>query len=103
MKFSALITFYTVVAVNAWRSECDTSNWTVGQTVKTYSGSVTGHAAANDSTVSEYLGIPYAQAPVGLLRWAPPLPYFNTAAINGSSFVSSLSQTSNRWPRADRN
>lgn len=42
------------------------------QYVHTQNGVVKGHNAANRSTVSEYLGLPYAQAPVGNLRFAPP-------------------------------
>ena len=47
------------------------SNWTIGQTVVTTSGSVAGHIASNQSAVSEYLGTSYAQAPAGTLRFAP--------------------------------
>jgi cholinesterase len=65
------------------------TSWTVGQIVKTSSGSVSGHAAKNNSGVSEYLGIPYAQAPVGDLRFAAPVAFNGTAALNGSSFVGS--------------
>jgi cholinesterase len=63
------------------------SNWTVGQTVQTSSGSVQGHAASNATGVSEYLGIPYAQPPVGELRWAAPQNFTGTSTINGTNFV----------------
>jgi hypothetical protein len=66
------------------------ANWTVGQTVKTSSGPVSGHPATNDSDVSEYLGIPFGQAPVGDLRFAAPIAFNGTAPLNGSSFVSLL-------------
>lgn len=62
-------------------------NWTVGQTVQTSSGPVIGHAAPNATEVSEYLGIRYAQPPLGSLRYAAPLPYTGTATINASDFV----------------
>ena len=65
------------------------SNWTVGQTVQTQSGPVTGHAASNDSQVSEYLGIPFGQAPIGDLRFVAPVKFNGTGPINGSAFVSS--------------
>jgi len=64
-------------------------NFTVGQVVETSSGPVAGHAAATDSEVSEYLGIPYAQAPVGDLRFAAPLKYTGSSTLNGSTFVGS--------------
>lgn len=63
-------------------------NWTVGQIVNTTSGPVAGHAASNYTGVSEYLGIPYAQPPIGDLRWQAPVEYTGTAPINGTSFVS---------------
>lgn len=63
------------------------SNWTVGQTVHTESGPIVGHAAPNASMVSEYLGIPFAQPPVGILRFAAPVPYLSQDTINASAFV----------------
>jgi carboxylesterase type B len=41
-------------------------------TVSTSNGPVIGHAASNSDCVVEYLGIPFAQPPVGDLRFAPP-------------------------------
>ncbi|KAG9242147.1 Alpha/Beta hydrolase protein [Calycina marina] len=64
-------------------------NWTVGQSVKTTSGPVTGHAGTTVANVSEYLGIPFAQPPVGDLRFAAPVAFNGTAAINASSFGAS--------------
>lgn len=49
------------------------NNRTVGQTVQTSSGPVRGHAASPLANVSEYLGIPYAQPPLGALRFVPPV------------------------------
>lgn len=62
-------------------------NCPVGQTVETCSGPVAGHAATEYPEVSEYLGIPYAQAPVGDLRFAPPVKYAGSSLLNGSVFV----------------
>lgn len=63
------------------------TNWTVGQTVQTSSGAVRGHAAALTANVSEYLGIPFAQPPVGNLRFAAPTPIANSnQTINGTNF-----------------
>lgn len=64
------------------------NTWSVGQEVSTTSGRVVGHAAEDVPDVSEYLGIPFAAAPVGALRFQPPVPYNGSAVINGSAFVS---------------
>lgn len=62
----------------------------VGQTIQTSSGPVNGHAATVNTNVSAYLGIPYADPPVGNLRFMPPVRYKGNASISGSSIVSSL-------------
>lgn len=62
------------------------ANWTIGQTVTTSSGPVEGHAGGNGTGVSEYLGIPYAQPPVGELRFQPPVAYEGTETINGTDY-----------------
>ena len=65
-------------------------NWTlpiVSAVVNTTSGQVIGHPARNRTGVAEYLGIPYAQPPLGALRFAPPLPYRSSAVLNASSYV----------------
>jgi hypothetical protein len=67
------------------------SEWQIGQRVKTTSGTVTGHRAtlAGNSDVSEYLGIPYVQPPIGKLRWMPPVHLNSTKEINATKFVCS--------------
>ncbi len=62
----------------------------VGATVETEIGPITGHPARNRSNVSEYLGIPYAQPPVGDLRFAAPQKLTCRTPINASAFVSSI-------------
>lgn len=64
------------------------STFAIGQTLKTTSGVVTGHAAKNRTEVSEYLGIPFAQPPIGDLRWKAPVKYVGDAPINASKYVS---------------
>ncbi|XXH00714.1 hypothetical protein Hte_007064 [Hypoxylon texense] len=54
--------------------------------VNTTSGIVEGQIASGTSGVSEYLGIPYAQAPVGKLRWAPPEKFSGSSVRDATSF-----------------
>jgi cholinesterase len=63
------------------------SSWMIGQTIKTHSGLIEGHAAPNASQVSEYLGIPFAQPPLGKLRFAPPVKYAGNTTIEAAAFV----------------
>ena len=56
-------------------------------TVKTTNGPVTGHPATNVSNVIEYLGIPFAQPPIGDLRFAPPAKYTGSEAYIASDWV----------------
>ncbi|GKT76202.1 carboxylesterase [Colletotrichum tofieldiae] len=67
------------------------TRWTIGQSITTTSGPVGGHAASGADQVSEYLGIPYAQPPVGILRFQPPVKYNGSSPISGSAFPSSAS------------
>lgn len=41
--------------------------------VVTSNGKITGHLAPGMRNTAEYLGIPYAQPPIGNLRFAAPL------------------------------
>ncbi|PGG96559.1 hypothetical protein AJ79_09539 [Helicocarpus griseus UAMH5409] len=59
-------------------------------TVSTSSGLIRGHRSPNRPDVSEYLGIPYAQSPVGDLRFAPPVKYTSDQPFDASAFVSNL-------------
>lgn len=54
--------------------------------VETSSGFIVGHEALNASNVAEYLGIPYAQPPLGDLRFAAPVPFKGDAS---STFIAS--------------
>lgn len=49
-------------------------------------GIIVGHAASNKTTVTEFLGIRYAQAPVDELRFAAPKKY---VAPQGTVFEAS--------------
>lgn len=56
--------------------------------VKTINGLIIGHQASHRSEVSEFLGIPYAKPPVGLLRFAAPQKYTTKGRFVASEFVS---------------
>ena len=62
--------------------------FTVGQGVQTSSGLVLGQPASSRSQVSQYLGIPFAQPPLGKLRFAAPQAYSGTGTINATAYVS---------------
>jgi hypothetical protein len=90
MKTSLL--FSIAAASSAYATELiarqeTASNWTVGQTVQTSSGAVSGHAASNQTAVSEYLGIPFALPPIGDLRFEAPVKFTGNSPLAGSKFV----------------
>ncbi|KAI9686406.1 MAG: hypothetical protein M1822_003751 [Bathelium mastoideum] len=58
----------------------------VTQSVNTSNGLIIGHPARNRSDVIEYLGIPYAQPPLGQLRFDAPQPYNQTGTYNASNY-----------------
>jgi carboxylesterase type B len=58
----------------------------------TTSGVVHGKYNNTAQTVRGFIGIPYAEPPVGKLRWAPPLPKSPQNSINASSFSNPCAQ-----------
>lgn len=69
------------------------SLWLNSSSVQTSSGLIIGHVASNRSEVTEFLGIRYAEAPVGDLRFAPPKRYVADpgTVYNASNWVSHFS------------
>ncbi|TDZ30760.1 Acetylcholinesterase [Colletotrichum trifolii] len=56
-------------------------------------GVVTGFTAASAPSVAQFLGIPYAEAPVGPRRWLPALARQSLGAFDASKRPSSCPQT----------
>jgi hypothetical protein len=89
MQFSTVFTALSLpVAMASPHFQHKNNNCTIGQIVDTSSGPVAGHAATDYPEVSEYLGIPYGQAPVGDLRFAAPMKYTASSMLHGSVYVS---------------
>ena len=72
-------------------AECASFRKSDSLTVQTANGPITGHPAVNRSNVAEFLGIPYAQPPIGSLRFAPPEPYNSSEEYIASDWVSLIS------------
>jgi hypothetical protein len=64
--------------------------WQIGEKVQTSSGTVIGHPSQARPDVSEYLGIPYVQPPIGKLRWAAPVPFRGVETILADKYVRSI-------------
>lgn len=63
------------------------------RTVETENGRITGHRSAKVNGVWEYLGIPYAQPPLGDLRFAAPQKYNSrNGSYRADNFVRTLSR-----------
>lgn len=91
MYFSLLLSGLIAVSPFASASTCTTDNLVI----KTSSGEVHGFINNTAPDVRQFLGIPYAEAPVGDLRFAPPQTKKRGAAINATYYgASCMQQTS---------
>ncbi|KAF2433928.1 alpha/beta-hydrolase [Tothia fuscella] len=76
-----------VPASRSRKDDGDDEDWIVGQPVKTSSGILIGQPAKIAPDVSEYLGVPYAQPPIGNLRFAAPKKFEGTGNITARAYV----------------
>ncbi|CZR68206.1 related to cholinesterase [Phialocephala subalpina] len=87
MKTVVLILTTLIRISNGALSFRDAAPLTVGGIVNTTSGPVQGIPSDSRPEVSTYLGIPYAQPPVGDLRFAAPVAVAaSSAVINATAF-----------------
>jgi hypothetical protein len=88
--FSLLLLVLPVAASVAAGEQTTSSQWTVGQGVQTTSGFVKGHGAPirGFSTVSEYLGIPFAESTAGKNRFMKPVRLRGNGTIDATEYVS---------------
>lgn len=80
LTMHSLLTFF--IFAGFVRSE----TWAVGQSVQTTSGTVIGKGADWKPEVSAYLGIPFAESPVGKLRFAAPVAFKGNGTFNATKF-----------------
>jgi acetylcholinesterase len=52
--------------------------------VDTYVGTITGFSESASPNVAQFLGIPWAEPPVGRLRWKPPVPNTNLGTFKAT-------------------
>jgi hypothetical protein len=82
-----------LLSISLWLCASTLSVATPGrnfETVNTENGRITGHRAPQAKEVWEYLGIPYAQPPVGNLRFAAPQKYKGKGPYKAAKFVSPI-------------
>jgi hypothetical protein len=66
----------------------DVEGFKIGQILKTTSGDLTGQPSSWKPQVSEYLGIRYAEPPIGKLRFAAPIAIKAAGkSVNATKYV----------------
>lgn len=84
---------YRLSIAITWLSACTVSSAALisrFETVDTTNGNVIGHRVAGSGDVWEYLGRPYAQPPLGQLRFAAPHNLNRTRIYNATTFIGTM-------------
>lgn len=89
MRFQLLLSFFLSFVANAQYASHSQKNAHITLPCGTL---VNGLIDANSSSVRQFLGIPYAQPPVGDLRWEPPLANKFTSPVNATAYGTSCTQ-----------
>ncbi|KAF2829405.1 carboxylesteras-like protein [Ophiobolus disseminans] len=77
---------FKVIALGVYASQLSFAASIPGfRTVKTENGYITGHRSPKVKDVWEYLGVPYAQPPLGDLRFAAPQKYTGKTSYNATN------------------
>jgi hypothetical protein len=83
---------HSLAALSLWLCAAGLSlavpNTSSFENVETENGRITGHRSLEANEVWEYLGIPYAQPPLGALRFAAPQRYKGNGTYIAANFVS---------------
>jgi hypothetical protein len=80
---------YWLLVLTVEVAYASTAEWVVGQEIVTTSGKVKGSPASRPgySEVSQYVGIPFAEPPMGALRWMPAKKYISNKTIDATKWV----------------
>ncbi|KAF6831437.1 chlorogenic acid esterase precursor [Colletotrichum plurivorum] len=90
MQLKATRAIAAVSALGSFAQECYALPST---SIETANGIVNGFTDASVPSVAQFLGIPYAEAPVGDRRWLPALPKESFGTFNATTQGSTCPQT----------
>ncbi|RWA04279.1 hypothetical protein EKO27_g10822 [Xylaria grammica] len=89
LGFAAAFAVSTAAAITS-KASCDISSLRI----ETTSGEIHGFINDTAPRVRQFLGIPYAEPPVGKLRFLPPEPKKNTGPIEATAYAPACMQQS---------
>ncbi|KAJ5718383.1 Carboxylesterase type B [Penicillium malachiteum] len=101
---SRLIQYLTILAVTippTLSNQCpgpDCLNKSGSSSVKTSNGLIIGHPAAQFPDVNEFLGVPYAAAPIGDLRFAAPVKLRSSRGVVANHYGPNCPTSNDAFP-----